>query len=116
MFDFIGDVFVRIVSSGKTFHRVRIRPDYKGVIANIQNDSTVQFLLFQPENVSVEFDGDITNNLLLFTSKPVTSKDDAERQAKADRRKFIYYAPGFYNQVNCSKTISSSRQALTTHE
>ena len=98
MFDFTGDVYVRIVSKHKKFRTARIRPDYRGVIANINNDSTVQFLLFQPENLSVEFDGDITSNLLLFTSKPVTSKDDAERQAKADRRKFIYYAPGFYNQ------------------
>ena len=98
MFDFTGDVYVRVVSKHKKFRTARIGPDYRGVIANINNDSTVQFLLFQPENVSVEFDGDITNNLLLFTSKPVTSKDDAERQAKTDRRKFIYYAPGFYNQ------------------
>ena len=98
MFDFTGDVFVRVVSKHKKFRTARIRPDYRGVIANIDNDSTVQFMLFQPENVSVEFDGDITSNLLLFTSKPVISKDDAERQAKADRRKFIYYAPGFYNQ------------------
>ncbi len=98
MFDFTGDVFVRIVSKHKKFRTARIRPDYRGVIANINNDSTVQFMLFQPENVSVEFDGDITSNLLLFTSKPVISKDDAERQAKTDRRKFIYYAPGFYNQ------------------
>ena len=98
MFDFTGDVYVRIVSKHKKFRTARIRPDYRGVIANMNNDSTVQFLLFQPENVSVEFDGDITNNLLLFTSKPVISKDDAERQAKTDRRKFIYYAPGFYNQ------------------
>ena len=100
MFDFTGDVFVRVVSKHKKFRTARIRPDYRGVIANINNDSTVQFMLFQPENVSVEFDGDITSNLLLFTSKPVISKDDAERQAKAERRKFIYYAPGFYNQDN----------------
>ena len=98
MFDFTGDVYVRIVSKHKKFRTARIRPDYRGVIANINNDSTVQFMLFQPENVSVEFDGDITSNLLLFTSKPVISKDEVERQAKADRRKFIYYAPGFYNQ------------------
>ncbi len=98
MFDFTGDVYVRVVSKHKKFRTARIRPDYRGVIANINNDSTVQFMLFQPENVSVEFDGDITSNLLLFTSKPVISKDDAERQARADRRKFIYYAPGFYNQ------------------
>ena len=98
MFDFTGDVYVRVVSKKKKIKAARIRPDYRGVIANVQNDSTVQFQLFQPENLSVEFDGDITNNLLLFTSKPVVSKDEAGRQAKADGREFICYAPGFYNQ------------------
>lgn len=97
-FDFTGDVFVRIVTKNRKYKEVRVRPDYRGVIANVQNDSTMQFMLFQPENLSVEFDGDITNNLLIFTSKPVISKDDAERQAKTDGREFIYYAPGFYKQ------------------
>ena len=97
-FDFTGDVFVRVVMKKRKYKSVRVRPDYKGVIANVQNDSTVQFLLFQPKNVSVEFDGDITSNLLLFTAKPPISKDDAERQAKADGRSFVYYAPGLYTQ------------------
>ena len=96
IFDFTGDVFVKVISKNKKFKAARIRPDYRGVIANVQNDSTVQFLLFQPENVSVEFDGDITNNLLLFTSKPPVSKELAEAEAKAQGRVFQYYAPGFY--------------------
>lgn len=76
VFDFTGDVFVRVISKNRKFTTARIRPDYRGTIANVQNDSTVQFLLFQPENVSVELDGDITNNLLVFTSKPALSKED----------------------------------------
>ena len=95
-FDFTGDVFVRVVCKNKKYKTVKIRPDYKGTIANVQNDSTVQFLLFQPENVSVEFDGDITDNLLLFTSKPTITMDEAKKQAKKDKRQFIYYAPGYY--------------------
>lgn len=104
LFDFTGDVFVRVVKNNVPVSfqgkkpNVRIRPDYKGVIANVQNDSTVQFLLFQPENVSVEFDGDITNNLLLFTSKPSQTMDEAKKEAKKQGRDFIYYAPGFYRQ------------------
>lgn len=97
-FDFTGDVFVKVVSKNRKFRTARIRPDYRGTIANVQNDSTVQFLLFQPENVSVELDGDITNNLLVFTSKPPVSKEEAEREAKAQGREFRYYAPGYYNQ------------------
>ncbi|MDE6000523.1 MAG: alginate lyase family protein [Bacteroidaceae bacterium] len=97
-FDFTGDVFVRVVCKNKKYRNVRVRPDYKGVIANVQNDSTVQFLLFQPENVSVEFDGDITNNLLLFTSKPCKEVAVAKKEAKKEKRNFIYYAPGFYTE------------------
>ena len=97
-FDFTGNVFVKVVCKRMKYKHVRVRPDYRGVIANMQNDSTVQFLLFQPENVSVEFDGNITNNLLLFTSKPTVNMEDAKKQAKKEKRNFIYYAPGFYNQ------------------
>jgi hypothetical protein len=98
VFDFTGDVFVRVISKNRKFKAASIRPDYRGTIANVQNDSTVQFLLFQPENVSVELDGDITNNLLVFTSKPSVSKEEAEKQAKAQGRKFQYYGPGFYDK------------------
>ena len=95
-FDFIGDVYVRVVCKRKRFKTARIRPDYRGVIAHVQNDSTVQFLLFQPENVSVEFDGNITDNLLLFTSKPCVSAEEARRGATKAGRKFVYYEPGLY--------------------
>ena len=97
-FDFTGDVFVRVITKNKKFKTARIRPDYRGTIANAQNDSVVQFLLFQAENVSVEFDGSITDNLLVFTSKPTISKEDAEKAAKSQGRTFRYYAPGLYTE------------------
>ena len=97
-FDFTGDVYVRVVCKNKKFGEARIRPDYRGVIANVQNDSTVQFLLFQPENVSVEFDGSITDNLLLFTSKPPVAQEVAKKQARKEGRGFVAYEPGLYTQ------------------
>ncbi len=97
VFDFTGDVMVRVVSKHRRFQSARIRPDYRGTIANVQNDSTVQFLLFQPENVSVELDGDITRNLLVFTGKPPVTREEAERQAKAQGRQFICIPKGYYN-------------------
>ena len=99
-FDFTGDVFVRVVTKNRKFSSARIRPDYRGTIANVQNDSTVQFLLFQPENVSVEFDGSITDNLLVFTSKPPVSQEEARKEAEAEGRSFKYYGPGFYTDAN----------------
>lgn len=95
-FDFSGVVNVQVICK-KKYRTARIRPDYRGVIANIRNDSVLQFMLFQPENVSVEFDGDISNNLLLFTSRPPITKAEAESQAKSQGRQFISYAPGYYN-------------------
>ena len=95
VFDFTGDVLVRVVSKNRKFRSARIRPDYRGTIANVLNDSTVEFLLFQPENVSVELDGDIRHNLLVFTSQPPLSRLEAERQAKAEGRRFIYIPPGY---------------------
>ena len=100
MFDFSGDVFVRVVCKNKQFKTVKIRPAYRGVIANRQNDSTLQFMLFQPENLSIEFDGDLTNNLLLFTSKPVQSSTEARKEARQQGRDFIYYPPGYYDQAD----------------
>ena len=104
-FDFTGDVFVKVITKNKKFKTARIRPDYRGTIANVQNDSTVQFLLFQPENVSVEFDGNITDNLLVFTSKPPVSKEEAEAQAKKEGRQFIYVPAGFYNLEALCRTV-----------
>lgn len=111
MFDFTGDVFVKVVSKNKKFKTARIRPDYRGTIANVQNDSTVQFLLFQPENVSVEMsltpapslggegsEYSLTDNLLVFTSKPTISKEEAEKTAKAHGRNFRYYPSGLYTE------------------
>ena len=98
VFDFTGDVFVKVISKHKKFKTARIRPDYRGIIANVQNDSTVQFLLFQPENVSVELDGDTSNNLLVFTSKPTISKEEAEKAAKTQGRAFRYYPSGLYTE------------------
>ncbi len=95
-FDFTGDVFFRIVCKKKKYLTARVRPDYRGVITQQVNDSTVQFMLFQPENVSIEFDGDITDNLLIFTSKPPVTKEEAQEQAKREGRQFVYYAPGLY--------------------
>ncbi len=94
-FDFTGDVFLRVVCR-KKYQTAKIRPDYRGVITQQVNDSTIQFMLFQPENVSVEFDGDLTNNLLIFTSKPPITKAEAEKSARQQGRQFIYYAPGLY--------------------
>ena len=107
-FDFTGDVFVRVVARHRKFRTARVRPDYRGVIANVHNDSTLQFLLFQPENVSVELDGCTTDNLLLFTSKPDVGREEAERQARRQQRDFRYYGPGLYTAEDTIRVPSNT--------
>lgn len=97
-FDFDGVVNIRVTCLKKKFSTARVRPDYRGVIAQVQNDSVVQFMFFQPENVSVEFDNCITDNLLLFTSRPPVSRQEAQCEAKRQGRRFISYAPGYYTE------------------
>ncbi len=112
LFDFTGDVFVKVVTKNRKFRKARIRPNYRGVIANVQNDSTVQFLLFQPENVSVEFAEeevfDLSNNLLLFTSKPCVSEEGARREANRQKRQFMRYEAGFYQEQDTIRIPSNT--------
>ena len=105
LFDFTGDVYVKVISKNRKFKSSRIKPDARGTIADVQNDSTVQFLLSQPQNLCVEFDGDITDNLLVFTSEPPVSKKEAERKAKKEGRQFIYIPPGFYDKATLCQTV-----------
>ena len=105
-FDFVGDVNVRVTCKNKKFKKVRVRPDSKGIMTNMINDSTVEFVISKPENLSVEFDEDITNNLHLFTSKPTQTVAEAKKEAKRQGRKFIYIRPGYYDAKNISKLSS----------
>ena len=98
VFDFTGQVSVKVVTRQHTFKTAVIRPRHKGIAPRIVNDSTLLFTLSRPENLSVELDGDITANLLLFTSAPPTPKDVTQRQAKDQGRSFVYYEPGLYTQ------------------
>lgn len=97
VFDFTGSVTVRVACrNGKTFRQAKVRPESKGIATVQVNDSTVEFRMAQPENVSVEFDGDIRENLLLFTSAPLPSAKEVKKEARRQGRQFIYYAPGVY--------------------
>lgn len=107
-FDFTGDVFVRVVTNGRTYKKAHVRPDYRGVIAQHENDSTMKFLLFQPENVVVEFDDDSRHSLMLFVSKPPVSMEQAKKEAKQQKRKFVYYKPGYYDtdSIRCQSNTT----------
>ena len=114
LFDFRGAATVRVVKRGGGFADVRVRPASLGIKAVQVNDSTVELVLPRPENVSVEFDGDIRHNLLLFSSEPPLSQKEARRQAKADGRRFVYVPAGFYASAEALGKCSSLLQTSET--
>ncbi|MGN0036949.1 MAG: hypothetical protein ACI36X_07025, partial [Bacteroidaceae bacterium] len=98
-FDFTGEVAVKVICKNRKYKTVKVRPDSKGIQTDVLNDSATMFRLIHPEHVSVEFDGDITNNLLLFTDAPVPSPKEVSKEAKQQQRNFVYVAPGFYGKA-----------------
>ena len=117
-FAFTGDVYVRVISKNKKFQTAHVSPKSAGVIANVQNDSTVQFLLFQPESVSVELDGDLTHSLLLFTAKPSQTEDFAKITGTYDELERIPWRPFNLNLqlAYCSQQVKRALEALRPYE
>ena len=117
-FAFTGDVFVRVISKNKKFQTARVNPKSAGVIANVQNDSTVQFLLFQPESVSVELDGDLTHSLLLFTAKPSQTEDFTKITGTYDELEWIPWRPFNLNLqlAYCYQQVKRALEALRPYD
>ncbi|MCQ2095247.1 MAG: alginate lyase family protein [Bacteroidaceae bacterium] len=98
VFDFSGSVNVKVISKKRKYKTAKIRPTYRGVIANVLNDSVLTFSLFQPENISVEFDGSISDNLLVFTGKPAARADVVRKEAQSNKRRFVVVPDGYYDR------------------
>ena len=58
------------VSQGKSIENIRIRPLSLGIVPTMVNDSTFCFTLSEPRDLSIEVNGDIYHNLMLFCSRP----------------------------------------------
>lgn len=95
-FDFTGNALIRVVRPGRPYREARVRPDYRGVICQHVNDTTVEFMFFQRENVSLEFDGDTQHCLHLFTSRPPLTADEARGEAEARGQRFVRIPKGYY--------------------
>ena len=94
-FDFSGEVEVAVTCNKETVKQVRIRPlSYD--IKNQVKGNTVYFRLSQPQNISVEINGDIFHNLHLFTN-PID-----EFIANKQDTNLVYFGPGVH-QVDSAK-------------
>lgn len=87
-FDMSGSVNVRITSK-RPLRDVVIRPDSKGIKADLENDNTITFILDKPEKLSIEPDGR-SGPLLLFAN-PI--EVDAP---KPDDPGVVFFGPGLH--------------------
>ncbi len=97
-FDFAGTVNVRVTrhGQGRKYSYADVRPHSRGVLCNCVNDSVVELTLWQPECISLEFDGDIRHNLLIFASLPGPAFEDVRSKAEAEGGQVIRFGPGYH--------------------
>lgn len=92
-FDFDTPVEVRVINNHAHPSTARIRPHSAGIDHQLVAD-TLLFTLSEPQNLSIEFDGDIYRNLHLFAN-PVDTNRPTPKQIKKGRN-LIYFPPGLH--------------------
>lgn len=92
-FDFEGTVEFSVTFNRGSVHSARIRPLSYG-FKPVVKGNTLRFSLTKPCNLSVEVNGDIYQNLQIFTNPPETYKPDPKDSS------VIYFAPGFHTVKN----------------
>jgi len=101
-FDFSGQVDISITYNKGAINDVRIRPLSIGIKPKISGN-TITFSLHNPQNLSIEVNGDIFHNLQLFANPLETYKISPKDT------NVIYYGPGIHQvgtlNVTSNKTI-----------
>ena len=88
--DFSKKIEVKVTKNEGSIDKVRIRPASYGVKYK-QNGNAISFTLDKPLKVSVEFNGDIYNNLQVFAN-PIENNRPKEGDPGV-----IYFGPGLWN-------------------
>ncbi len=95
-FDFSGAVDIRVIPNNRHIENVKIRPlSYD--IAHKLNGDTINFSLTQPRKLSIEVNGEIFDNLQLFTNAPDPDAPTAKelKQLRKDKN-YMYFGPGMH--------------------
>lgn len=100
-FDFRGVVEIEVRRHGNAPVAALIRPRSLGLAARIEADC-VTFTLDQPRSLSIEFDGDITNNLHLFAG-PIEALPDREAP------NIVYFGPGIHQLPERGLRVASGQ-------
>ena len=101
-FDFEGEVEVQVRYSSGPINTAKIRPLSYGIQTQLKDES-ITFKLDQPQNLSVEINGDIFHNLHLFANplvKNVPDKNDPN---------VIWFGPGIHDFENEKYLVPSGK-------
>ena len=101
-FDFSGEVEVSVTFNGGDINKARVRPLSYGIGSQVMGN-TLTFKLDQPRNLSVEVNGDIFHNLLLFANplmENIPNKKD---------RNVIYFGAGIHEFENKAFKVPSNK-------
>jgi hypothetical protein len=101
-FDFSGKVDISVTYNKGKIQTARIRPLSYQLQPQISGN-TVTFSLEKPCNISVEVNGDIFNNLQIFTNEPETYRPDPKDTS------VIYLAPGFHKYKDNELKLESGK-------
>lgn len=107
--DFARPVEVKVTKVSGAVTSASIRPLSKGITFTLSANQ-LQFVLNTPQKISVEFNGDIMNNLFFFANPPEQNKPNPGDPG------VIYFAPGIHNAgdiiVSSGQTVYLADGAL----
>lgn len=125
-FNFDGSVEVAVQKNNGDVRRVAVRPDSKGIKAALK-DGIAYFRLDQPQNLSVEFDGDKLHNLHLFThairkdmpavAAGLTSYQVTQGKTPDFSQKEVFFGPGIHEgnfRIRSNSTVYIHGSAVLT--
>ncbi|MEN8202540.1 MAG: glycosyl hydrolase family 28 protein [Bacteroidota bacterium] len=106
--DFSKRMDVRVVKKGGTVNEFRIRPESAGIIPSVDGNA-VEFSLSNPAKLSVEFDGDQLNNLMVFANDLETDIPDSTAA------NVHYFGPGIHKIGEDGRGVLNVRSNETVY-
>jgi len=101
-FDFSGTVEVSVTYTKAAIKTARIRPLSYGMEPHLRHGDTLTFTLTEPRDLSIEVNGDIFDNLQLFTN-PI------EAGPSPDDPNVIYFGPGVHTTPGGTLPVPSGK-------
>lgn len=88
--DFSKEIEVKVYKNSGKFSSVQIRPTVSGIEPVLEDEHTVSFTLTKPQKLSLEENGNLHNNLMIFANK------QEEKTYSQNSEHVHYFAPGVH--------------------